>query len=158
MTRVTGSEELQLEMFDRDPCSSFMMESAWPAWGVPLLLTYLSVFFLSRSIDLGSPMVSPSGDPVVWVFPSLTWEGGEPPTRGGALFLTPGHAVVAGHTQAMSHLTRRHSIRQGASHRSRCVPSYPIRIEWGKGEGFSPSSFHLSPITAPFPTDVPFFK
>ena len=32
---------------------------------------YLSLgVFLSRSIDLESLMVSPSGDPVVWVFPS----------------------------------------------------------------------------------------
>ena len=44
MTRVTGFEELQSNMFDRDPRSSFVMESAWPTWGVPLLLTYLSVF------------------------------------------------------------------------------------------------------------------
>ena len=44
MTRVTGFEELLSDMFDRDPCSSFMMELAWPTWGVPLLLTYLSAF------------------------------------------------------------------------------------------------------------------
>ena len=43
MTRVTGFEELQSEMSDRDPCSSFVTESAWPTWGVPLLLTYPSV-------------------------------------------------------------------------------------------------------------------
>ena len=83
-------------------------------------------------------MVSPGRDPIVWVFPSPVWEGGEPPAHGGALFLAPDHAIVVGHTQAMSHLTRRHSIGQGASHRSGRVPSYPIRIEWGKGEGFSP--------------------
>ena len=36
---------------------------------------YLSLSgFLSRSIDLGSPMVSPGGDPVVWFFPSPIWE------------------------------------------------------------------------------------
>ena len=52
---------------------------------------YLSLgVFLSYSIDLGSPMVSPSGDPIVWVFPSPAWGGGEPPTRGGALALVPG--------------------------------------------------------------------
>ena len=45
MTQVTGFEELQSEMSDRDPCSSFVMESAWPTWGVPLLLTCLLVFF-----------------------------------------------------------------------------------------------------------------
>ena len=33
---------------------------------------------------------------------------------------------------------------------------YPIRIEWGKGEGFLPPLFHLSPIAVPFPTAVPF--
>ena len=44
MTRVMGFEELQSEMFDRDPRSLFMMESTWPTWGVPLLLSYLSVF------------------------------------------------------------------------------------------------------------------
>ena len=46
--------------------------------------------FLSRLINLGSLMVSPSGDPVVWVFPSPVWGGGELPTRGGALVLAPG--------------------------------------------------------------------
>ena len=44
MTRVTGFEELQSEMSDRDPRSLFMTKSAWPTWGVSLLLTYLSVF------------------------------------------------------------------------------------------------------------------
>ena len=44
---------------------------------------------LSRSIDLGSPMVSPGGDPVVWVFPSPAWEGRGLPTCSGALFLAP---------------------------------------------------------------------
>ena len=52
---------------------------------------YLSLgAFLSHSIDLGSPMVSPGGDPVVWVFPSPVWEGGGPPAHGGALVLAPG--------------------------------------------------------------------
>ena len=52
---------------------------------------YLSLgIFLSRSIDLGSPMVSPGGDPVVWVFPSPAWEDGGPPTRGGALVIALG--------------------------------------------------------------------
>jgi len=44
MTRVMGFEELQSEMSDRDPHSSFVIESAWPTWGVPSLLTYLSAF------------------------------------------------------------------------------------------------------------------
>ena len=52
---------------------------------------YLSLsVFLSHSINLGSPMVSPGGDPIVWVFQSPVWEGGEPPAHGGALFLAPG--------------------------------------------------------------------
>ena len=63
--------------------------------------------------------------------------------------------VVVGHTQGMSRLTRRRSIEQGASHRSGRVPSYPIRIEWGKEEDFLPPSFFLSLIAAPFPTIVP---
>jgi len=43
-TGVTGLGELQSETSDWDPCSSFVMESAWPTWGVPLLLTHLLVF------------------------------------------------------------------------------------------------------------------
>ena len=51
---------------------------------------YLSLgVFLSRLIDLGSPMVSPGGDPVVWVFPSPVWGGGELPACGDALIFTP---------------------------------------------------------------------
>ena len=50
-------------------------------------------------------------------------------------------AVVVGHTQAMSHLTMRRLVGQGASHQSGRVPSHPISIEWGKGEGFSPQPF-----------------
>ena len=44
MTRVTGFEELQSEMFDQDPRLSFVTKSAWPTWGVPLLLTCLLAF------------------------------------------------------------------------------------------------------------------
>ena len=90
VTRVVGFEELQLEMSDRDPHSSFMTELAWPTWGVPLLPTYLSAFCLSHPIDSGILMVSPGGDPVVWAFPSSAWEGREPPTSNGALFLVLG--------------------------------------------------------------------
>ena len=69
MTRVTGFEELQSEMSDRDLCSSFVTKSAWPTWGVPLLLTYPSVCF-PKPFDrlLGSPMVSPGGDPIFGFF------------------------------------------------------------------------------------------
>ena len=63
-------------------------------------------------------------------------------------------AVVVGHTQTTSRVTRRHFVEQGASNRSGRVPSYPIRIEWGRERVFAPS-FHLSPITVPFPTVVP---
>ena len=49
-------------MSDRDLCSSFVTESVWPIWGIPLLLTCLSVFILSDSIDSGGPMVSLGGD------------------------------------------------------------------------------------------------
>jgi len=52
---------------------------------------YLSLsIFLSHSIDLGSPMVSPGEDPIVWVFSSTTWEGRGPPVSGGALVPMPG--------------------------------------------------------------------
>ena len=52
---------------------------------------YLSLgVFLSRSIDLGSPMVSLGRDPVVWVLSSIAWEGGGPPMSGGALVPTLG--------------------------------------------------------------------
>ena len=44
MTRVTGFEELLSDMFDQDPRSLFVTESTWPTWGIPLPLTYLSVF------------------------------------------------------------------------------------------------------------------
>ena len=52
-------------------------------------------------------------------------------------------AVVVGHAQASSHLSRHRLVGQGVSHRSGRIPSFPIRIEWGKGEGFSPQSFAL---------------
>jgi len=42
------------------------------------------------------------------------------------------HAVVAGHSQATFH-----SVSQCVSHRSGRVPSFPIRIERGKGELFA---------------------
>ena len=64
-TGVTGFGEIQSETSDRDSCSSFVMESAWPIWGVPLLLTYFSLSILSDSIDSGGPMVSPGGDLVL---------------------------------------------------------------------------------------------
>ena len=52
-------------MSDQDPRSSFVIELAWPTWGIPLLLTYPLVCFL-EPFDrlLGSPMVSRGGDPI----------------------------------------------------------------------------------------------
>ena len=73
MTRVTGFEELQSEMSDRDPCSSFMTESAWPVWGIPLLLTYLSVFYPERFDRLKRPDGLSRWRSRFWVFPSLVW-------------------------------------------------------------------------------------
>ena len=52
--------------------------------------SYLSLgVFLGRLIDLGSPMVPPGGDSVVWVFPSPAWGGREPPARDDALVFAP---------------------------------------------------------------------
>ena len=59
---MTGLGELQLEMPDQDPRSSFMTESAWPTWGVPSLPTYVPVLILSESIDLGGRLISLGGD------------------------------------------------------------------------------------------------
>ena len=122
MTRVTGFGELQLKMSDRDLCSSFMMESAWPIWGVPLLLTYLSVFILSDSIDSGGPMVSPGGDLVLGFSRSSLGKGGAARVRWrfgscARCAIVVGRAVVVGHAQAMSCLIKSHSIEQGTSHR-----------------------------------------
>ena len=44
MTQVTGFEELLSDMSDQGLRSSFVIESAWPTWGIPLLLTCLSLF------------------------------------------------------------------------------------------------------------------
>ena len=61
-TGVTGLRELQSETSERDPCLSFMMESAWPTWGIPSLPTCVSVFILSDSISSGDRLVSPGRD------------------------------------------------------------------------------------------------
>ena len=71
------------------------------------------------------------------VYPGLSWGSGEPPECGDASVFMPGRAIVVGHTQATFRLTRRRSVSQRASHWSGCVPSFPIHIEWGKGESFS---------------------
>ena len=55
MTRVTGFGELLSEMSDRDPCSSFVTELAWPIWGIPSLPTYLSVCFSEPFDQLRKP-------------------------------------------------------------------------------------------------------
>ena len=46
--------------------------------------------FLSRSIDLRSPTVSPGGDLILGFFLSPAWGYGEPPVCGGALVLVLG--------------------------------------------------------------------
>ena len=51
---------------------------------------------MSRPINSRSPLVSLWRRSCCWALPSLAWEGGEPPARGGALFLAPGRAVVVG--------------------------------------------------------------
>ena len=137
MTRVTGFGEFQLEMSNRDPCSSFMMESAWPTWGVPLPLTCPSVCF-PEPFDrlLGSPMVSPGGDPILGFF-QVPPRDAESYVRVVTLRFSCPVGPYPGHVssyQAAFHLTRRRSIDQHASHRSGCVPSFPICIEWGKRE------------------------
>ena len=60
-TGVTGLGELQSETSDRDPCSSFVTESAWPTWGALCFLTSHSVSILSDSIDSEGRMVSSGG-------------------------------------------------------------------------------------------------
>ena len=95
MTRVTGFRELQSEMSDRNPCSSFMMESAWPIWGVPLLPTCVLVWILSDSIDSGGRLVSR------WRFrfrSPLAWGSGELSACGDASVFLPSRAIVVGHT------------------------------------------------------------
>ena len=68
---------------------------------------YLSLgVFLSRSIDLGSPMVSPGGDPVVWVFSSTAWEGGGLPVSGHALVPAP-DVMWLGYGPPLPHAGRR---------------------------------------------------
>ena len=88
-------------------------------------------------------MVSPGGDPAlgfsksrlgmqraayVWwrfSFRARSCDSGGP---------YPGH--VSSH-QAAFHLAQRRSVGQCASLRSGRVPSFPIHIEWGKGESFA---------------------
>ena len=108
-TRVTGLGELQSETSDRDPCSSFVTESAWPTWGVPSLPTCVSMFILSDSIGMGDRLVSRRRLHFL-VSPGLAWGRGEPPACGDALVFVPGRAIVVGHTQATFCLTRRHSV------------------------------------------------
>ena len=82
-------EELQSEMSDRDLCSSFVMESAWPTWGAPSLPYLFLVSILSDSINSKGPMISPDGD-LIWVSLGLAWGSGVPPACGGASVFVPG--------------------------------------------------------------------
>ena len=87
-------------------------------------------------------MVSSGGDPIFVFFQVLPGEVegylhvvtlwfSRPPYNIGGPYL--GHVPSY---QAAFYLTGRHFVGQCASHWSRCVPSFPIRIEWGKGESF----------------------
>ena len=106
-TIVSRLGELQSKMSDRDPCSSFMMESAWPAWGVPLLPTCVLVWILSDSIDSGGRLVSRRR----FCFRSpLAWGSGELSACGDASVFVPSHAIVVGHTQATFCFVRRCSV------------------------------------------------
>ena len=139
MTGVTGLGELQSETSDRDPCSSFVTESAWPTWGIPSLPTYVLVFILSDSIGSGDQLVSR------WRFhflglprPALGKRGA---TRMWWCFsscarrvVVVDHAVVVGHGQATSRPIRSRSIVWGMSHRFRVRL---ICIKWKK-EKISP--------------------
>jgi len=94
-TGVTGLGELQSETTDRDLCSSFVMESAWPTWGIPSLPTCVSVLILSDSVDSGGRLVSQRR----FCFRSpLAWGSGELSACGDALVFTLGRAIVVGHT------------------------------------------------------------
>ena len=141
-------------MSDRDPRSSFVTESALPTWGVPCSLP-VSQHLPEPSDRLRRP-VSFSLAEITLLGPLRSRLGRRRATCVQLhLVSCARHVVVVGHAQATSRLTRRCSVGQGVSHRSGRVPSYPIRIEWGKAEGFSPPSFRLSPIAAPLPTVVP---
>ena len=87
-TGVTGLGELQSEMSDRDPRSSFATESAWPTWGVPSLPACVSVFILSDSIGSGDRLVSRRRFHFS-VSPGLAWGSREPPACSGALVPVP---------------------------------------------------------------------
>ena len=99
MTGVTGLGELQSETSDRDPCSLFATESAWPTWGVPSLPTCVSMFILSDSIGSGDWLVSRRRF-CFSVSLGLAWGSGELPARGDALVFVPGCVIVVGHTLA----------------------------------------------------------
>ena len=115
-------------MSDQDLCSSFVMESVWPIWGIPLLPTCLSVCFsepfdrlrkpdgLSRRRSHFGFFQIPPGDAESHLRAVALWS--LCPSCGSGC-----RAVVVGHAQAMSHLIRSHSIGQGASHRSEHVSS-----------------------------------
>ena len=109
MTGMTGLGELQSETSDRDPCSLFVTELAWPTWGIPSLPTCVSVFILSDSIGSGDRLVSQQRFRFL-VSPVLAWGSREPPACGDALVFVPGHAIVVGHTQAMFRFARRRSV------------------------------------------------
>ena len=143
-------------MPDRNPCSSFVTESAWPTWGIPLLPTCPSVCFSEPFDRLRKP------DGLSWQrsrfgFFQVPPREAESRLRAVVLWLlcpacgSGWRAVVVGHAQAMSSLIRRRFIGQGASHRSGCVPSALN----GKERVFR-SAISSFPIGVPSPTAAPF--
>ena len=94
-TRVMGLRELQSETSDRDLCSSFATESAWPTWGIPSLPACVSMFILSDLINSRDRLVSRRR----FRFRSpLAWESGELFACGDVSVFVPGCAIVVGHT------------------------------------------------------------
>ena len=145
-------------MFDQGPCSSFVMESAWPIGGVPLLLTCPSVFF-PELFDrlLGSPMVSPDGDPVFGFFHVPPREAEGHLHVVALWFLCPacgsGWCAVSG-GPCLGHVSSDQALFRQAGHVS-SVRVRPICIEWERERVFR-SAVLSFPIGAPSPTAAPF--
>jgi len=124
-------------MFEWDSCSSFVTELAWPTWG-----SLCSLPVSRPSPEPSDQLRKPVGLSLMEIpllVPSKSGLGRWRAIRVRLHLVSYAHrVVVVGHAQATSRLTGRRFVGQGASHQSGRVPSHPIRIEWGKGEGFSP--------------------
>ena len=142
MTRVMGFEELLSDMSDQDPRSSFVMESALPTWGIPLLLTYLLTFARAIRSTQEARWSLLGGDPIVGPFQVPPRKAESRLRTVAPYFLRPmcgSGGPYPGHIpsdQVAFCLTKHCSVGQCVFHRSGCVPSFPISIEWGKGESF----------------------